>query len=55
MRRRLARLGCTFREGKKHLIIYYKGARSVIPHHPAREAKAGTCRSILKDLGIGEL
>jgi mRNA interferase HicA len=54
LKRKLARAGCTFREGKKHLIIYYKGARSVMPRHPAREVKIGTVRDILKDLGIGE-
>jgi mRNA interferase HicA len=55
LRRKLASAGCTFSEGKKHLVIHCKGARSLMPRHPAKEVKSGTVRGILKKLGIEEL
>jgi mRNA interferase HicA len=55
LRRRLANAGCAFVDGKKHLIIYYKGKRSLMPRHPAEEVKIGTVQGILKRLGIEDL
>ena len=55
LRRKLAKVGCTFVDSKKHLIIYYKGNRSLMPRHPAKEVKTGTVEGILKKLGIEEL
>jgi mRNA interferase HicA len=55
LRRKLANAGCTFVDGKKHLIIYYKDNRSLMPRHPAKEVKTGTVQGILKKLGIEEL
>lgn len=55
LRRKLAKVGCTFTEGTKHLIIHYEGERSLMPRHPAKEIKAGTLQGILKKLGIKEL
>ena len=54
LRRRLAKLGCTFQNGKKHAIVYYKGQRTLIPRHPSHEIKTGTYHGILKKLGIKE-
>jgi mRNA interferase HicA len=54
LKRKLAKLGCTFRQGKKHLVIYYRGRRSLMPRHPSQEIKTGTYRGILKRLGIEE-
>lgn len=42
-------------DSKKHLIIYYKGNRSLMPRHPGKEVKTGTVDGILKKLGIEEL
>jgi mRNA interferase HicA len=55
LKRKLANAGCTFLDGKKHLIIYYRGNRSLMPRHPAKEIKTGTVRAILKSLGIEEI
>ncbi|MGA2118537.1 MAG: type II toxin-antitoxin system HicA family toxin [Bryobacteraceae bacterium] len=55
LKRRLAEAGCTFADGKKHVVIFYKGSRSLMPRHPAKEIKTGTLQSILKRLGIKEL
>jgi mRNA interferase HicA len=55
LRRKLANAGCTFVDGKKHVIVYYKGNRSLMPRHPAKEVKTGTVQGILKRLGIEEL
>src|ERR1017187_7905109 len=55
LRRKLANSGCTFVDGKKHLIVYHKGNRSLMPRHPAKEVKTGTVQGILKKLGIEEL
>jgi mRNA interferase HicA len=52
LRRKLAKLGCTFEQGRRHTIAIYKGKTSPIPRHPAREIKTGTYRKILKDLGL---
>jgi mRNA interferase HicA len=54
LRRKLARAGCTFEDGAKHLVIYHKGKRSLLPRHPGKEIKTGTYRGILKRLGIQE-
>ena len=55
LKRKLAKAGCTFKEAKKHLAIYYLGNCTVMPRHPAKEVKKGTVQSILKVLGIKEL
>jgi mRNA interferase HicA len=55
LKRKPADAGCTFVDGKKHLIILYKGNRSLMPRHPAKELKTGTVQGILKRLGIEEL
>ena len=31
LRRNMARLGCTFEDGTKHTIIYFKGERTLMP------------------------
>jgi mRNA interferase HicA len=55
LKRRLAKLGCTFEQGARHLVVIYKGKATEIPRHPAKELKTGTVRGILKALGIKEL
>jgi mRNA interferase HicA len=54
LKRKLAHLGCTFEHGTKHLVVYYKGRRTLLPRHPSREIKTGTYHGILKKLGIKE-
>ena len=54
LRRKLERLGCTFSQGTKHLIVYYEGRRTLVPRHPSKEIKTGTYRGILRKLGIKE-
>lgn len=53
-KRKLAKSGCTFTDGTKHTVVYYKGKRSLLPRHPSKEIKRGTWLGILKDLGLKE-
>jgi mRNA interferase HicA len=55
LRRKLAKLGCTFEQGTRHLVVIYKGKATEMPRHPAKELKTGTVRGILKRLGIEDL
>jgi len=52
LKRKLERLGCTFTQGTKHLVVHYKGNRTLMPRHPSQEIKTGTYHGILKKLGI---
>ena len=54
LKRKLAKLGCTFEQGPKHLVVYRTGRRTLMPRHPSRDIKSGTYRGILKDLGLKE-
>jgi len=54
LKRKLAKLGCTFRQGTKHLIVMYQGLETEMPRHPAKEIKTGTYHGILNKLGIKE-
>jgi mRNA interferase HicA len=54
LKRKLAKVGCAFEDGTRHLVVYYKGNRTLVPRHPAKEIKTGTYRGILKRLGIKE-
>jgi mRNA interferase HicA len=54
LKRKLTALGCTFEQGTKHVIIFYKGKRTLMPRHPSREIKTGTYHGILRRLGIKE-
>jgi mRNA interferase HicA len=54
LKRKPAGLGCTFEQGTRHLVVYYKGKRTLMPRHPSQEIKAGTYHGILKRLGIRE-
>lgn len=54
LKRKLVKAGCTFEDGTKHLVVYHKGNRTLLPRHPAKEIKTGTYRGILKRLGIRE-
>jgi mRNA interferase HicA len=55
LKRKLARLGCTFEQGTRHLVVIYKGKATEMPRHPAKEIKTGMVRGILKRLGIEEM
>ena len=55
VRGKLADAGYTFADSRKHTVIYYQSARSLMPRHPAKEIKTRTVRGILKKLGIKEL
>ena len=52
LKRKLAKLGCAFEQGKRHTIAMYEGNATPIPRHPSQEIKAGTYHKILKDLGL---
>jgi mRNA interferase HicA len=54
LRRKLAKLGCTFEHGTKHLVVIYQGKATEMPRHPSKEIATGTYRAILKRLGIKE-
>jgi mRNA interferase HicA len=54
LKRKLAKLGCTFEQAARHLVVSYQGKRSLLPRHPSQEIKTGTYRGILKQLGIKE-
>ncbi len=54
LKRKLAKLGCTFEQGSRHLIAMREGKTSPIPRHPSQEVKKGTYHKILKDLGLKE-
>jgi mRNA interferase HicA len=54
LKRKLERLGCTFTQGTKHLVVHYKENRTLMPRHPSREIKASTYYGILRKLGIKE-
>jgi hypothetical protein len=44
LRGKLANAGCTFVNGKKHVIVY-----SLMPRHPAKEVKTGRFRAFSRD------
>ncbi len=54
--RRLEKLGCEFRRTAKgsHEIWWHPGRKryTAIPHHGAKDIKAGTLKKILRDLEI---
>jgi len=54
LKRKLAKLGCTFEHGARHTIVMYQDKRTEIPRHPAKEVKTGTYHGILSKLGIKE-
>jgi mRNA interferase HicA len=54
LKRMLAKLGCTFEQGSRHLIVRYQGKRTLMPRHPSQEIHTGTYHAILKKLGIKE-
>jgi mRNA interferase HicA len=54
LKRKLAKLGCTFEQGARHVVVIYNGKATEMPRHPAKEIKTATYRQILKDLGIKE-
>ena len=55
LKRKLAKLGCTFERGTNHTKVVLHGRVSQIPRHPSVEIKTGTLRGILNQLGISKL
>ncbi len=49
LRRKLAKLGCRFEQGTRHLIAIHNGKASPIPRHPSQDVKTGTYHKILSD------
>jgi mRNA interferase HicA len=37
----LKKQGATFKDGTKHLKVYYNGKQSLLPRHPSKELKQG--------------
>lgn len=54
LKRKLAKLGCTFEQGTRHLVIWHQGRRAVMPRHPSQEIRTRTYHDILRQLGIKE-
>jgi mRNA interferase HicA len=52
LRRWLKKQGCAFVEESRHTRIELGAKVSRMPRHPAKEIKAGTLQSVLKDLGL---
>jgi mRNA interferase HicA len=55
LKRKLAKLGCTFEKNTKHEKVLFQGRATVMPRHPAKEVAFGTLKAILKQLGIEKL
>jgi len=55
LKRKLAKLGCTFEQGTRHTKVFFQGRVSQIPRHSSAEIKTGTLKAILKQLGIAKL
>ena len=51
-RRWLAKQGCTFENGTKHLKVTYKGRHTTLPRHPSHEIGEGLRKAIIRQLGI---
>jgi predicted RNA binding protein YcfA (HicA-like mRNA interferase family) len=54
LKRKLAKAGCAFEQGSKHLVIFHGDKRAIMPRHPGVEIRTGTYHAILKQLGIKE-
>ena len=52
LKRWLKKNGCRFVEECRHTRIVLGSRISRMPRHPAKEIKAGTLQSILKDLDL---
>lgn len=44
--------GVTFEQGTRHLKLYYKGARSHLPRHGAKELTTGLVEDVKKQLNL---
>lgn len=53
-KRWLANRGATFKQGSKHLKVYFNGKQSTLPRHPSQEIGEGLRRAILRHLGIDD-
>ena len=48
----LARQGATFKDGKKHLMVYLNGEHSMLPRHPSKELKQPLVEGVKKKLKL---
>lgn len=51
----LKKNGCQFiREGGNHEVWYspISNTKTAVPRHPGKEIPTGTCKKILKDMGL---
>ncbi|MDK9722839.1 MAG: type II toxin-antitoxin system HicA family toxin [Rhodospirillales bacterium] len=53
-KRWLARLGASFKEGKRHTRVYLNGRLSTLPRHGRKEIPPGTLAAIKRQLNIKE-
>lgn len=44
--------GVDITNGTNHWKLEYKGRKTVLPRHPAKELKEGTRKGILRQLGL---
>ena len=52
LRRWLAKEGCTFEEGTKHVKAFHKDKATLLPRHGSKELPTGTVEGIKKALGL---
>lgn len=51
-KRYLTENGATFKQGSKHLKVYFNGKQSTLPRHPSKEIGEGLRKAILAQLGM---
>jgi mRNA interferase HicA len=44
--------GVEFKQGTRHLKLYYKGERSHLPRHPSKELTTGLVEDVKKQLKL---
>jgi mRNA interferase HicA len=44
--------GVQFRQGTRHLKLYYKGARSHLPRHPSKDLATGLVEDVKRQLKL---
>lgn len=48
----LTQQGATFKEGTKHIKVYYRDAQTTLPRHPSKELKTPLIKAVKKILGL---
>ncbi|MFS2007006.1 mRNA interferase [Duganella sp. CT11-25] len=44
--------GVEFKQGSRHLKLYYKGERSHLPRHPSKELTTGLVEDVKRQLKL---